>query len=943
MEDANKETVQKKKINYKKRVILVLIFIVLVSIFMFVKLRGEYLNILSIGENYIDVFTQTIKYQYMVFGINIAVLFFLIYFTTRFIKRGLKKFFEEDKIEMPKLPNKSVSLIAGAILSIITSPFMIEKTMLALNSAQFGIADPIFNIDIGYYIFTKPFIEMLLYYIIFVFIVLSIYIAIYYITVFNVYFDGINIETLKKNTVIKQIIFNIMVIALAIAGITFINSNNVIFEKSIDIGQDLVLYGGGLTDVTIKVWGYRIFAILIPIAVYFGISFIQKSQNKKAILAFATIPTYLVGMFVIMTLFQLIMVSPNELDKEKTYIQNNIDGTKQAYNIDIEEIEIAHTGTITNEQVIRNSNVLNNIPIVTKDVVLKNLEEYQTSTGYYAYRNISIAKYNINGTDEICYISPREIVSDNGRTYNSKTYEYTHGYGAIITSASTLDDSNNITYIQKGLDDNGPIKVEQPRIYFGLQTNQTIITNVNNNKEYDYPITSSTNAENVYDGLAGIKLNLLDRLILGIHTGDLKIAFNTNMNSESKVITNRNIIERAKTLMPYLMYDENPYMVITDTGRQVWVLDAYTISNSYPYSQESIIEKDGIRTRINYIRNSVKVLIDAYDGTMQFYITDRTDPIAMAYRNIYPNLFMDLDVQIPEDISEHMVYPQLLYNIQADMLSMYHNVQTEVLYRNDDLWDIARNTANRQSASSIGTKMDSYYTMLKTSDSNEEELGLVVPYTPYNKQNIIAYLVGTYENDNKLKLYKFNSDNNILGPMQLENQIEQDETISEELKALNVAGTRLIKDMIIVPIENTLLYVQPIYQVLLNESQVPTLRKVIVASGNKLAIGNNLQEAIERLVSQEASRIEIENTDDEEGLIEAIIKANNNLSESSANNDWELMGKDINRLQSLITQLEELISEKENTENIENTENTEIDSNLINESNIIINSTENQI
>ena len=937
MEDANKESVQKKKINYKKRVILVLIFIVLVSLFMFVKLRGEYLNILSIGENYIDVFTQTIKYQYMVFGINFAVLFFLIYFTTRFIKRGLKKFFEEDKIEMPKLPNKSVALIAGAILSIITSPFMIEKTMLALNSAQFGIADPIFNIDIGYYIFTKPFIEMLLYYIIFVFIVLSIYIAIYYITVFNVYFDGINIETLKKNTVIKQIIFNIMVIALAIAGITFINSNNVIFEKSIDIGQDLVLYGGGLTDVTIKVWGYRIFAILIPIAVYFGISFIQKSQNKKAILAFATIPTYLVGMFVIMTLFQLIMVSPNELDKEKTYIQNNIDGTKQAYNIDIEEIEIAHTGTITNEQVIRNSNVLNNIPIVTKDVVLKNLEEYQTSTGYYAYRNISIAKYNINGTDEICYISPREIVSDNGRTYNSKTYEYTHGYGAIITSASTLDDSNNITYIQKGLDDNGPIKVEQPRIYFGLQTNQTIITNVNNNKEYDYPITSSTNAENVYDGLAGIKLNLLDRLILGIHTGDFKIAFNTNMNSESKVITNRNIIERAKTLMPYLMYDENPYMVITDTGRQVWVLDAYTISNSYPYSQESIIEKDGIRTRINYIRNSVKVLIDAYDGTMQFYITDRTDPIAMAYRNIYPNLFMDLDAQIPEDISEHMVYPQLLYNIQADMLSMYHNVQTEVLYRNDDLWDIARNTANRQSASSIGTKMDSYYTMLKTSDSSEEKLGLVVPYTPYNKQNIIAYLVGTYENDNKLKLYKFNSDNNILGPMQLENQIEQDEAISEELKALNVAGTKLIKDMIIVPIENTLLYVQPIYQVLLNESQVPILKKVVVASGNKLAIGNNLQDAIEKLVSQEASRIEIENTDNEEGLIEAIIKANNNLSESSANSDWELMGKDINRLQSLIKQLEELINETENVEN------TEIDSDLVNENNTITNSIENQI
>lgn len=934
MEDASKEIVQKKKVNYKKRVILVLIFLVLVGIFMFVKLRGEYLNILSISENYIEVFTQTIKYQYMVIGINFVVLFFLIYFTTRYIKKGLKKFFEEDKIEMPKLPNKSIALIAGAILSIITSTFMVEKTMLVLNSAQFGIPDPIFNIDIGYYIFTKPFIEMILYYIIFVFAVLSIYIAIYYIAVFNIYFDGINIETLKKNTVIKQIIFNVMVIALAIAGLTFVNSNNVIFEKSIDIGSDIVLYGGGLTDVTIKVWGYRILAILIPIAIYFGIKYIIKSQNKKAVLAFGTIPTYLVGMFVIMTLFQLIMVSPNELDKEKAYIKNNIEGTKQAYNIDIEEIEIAHTGTITSEQVNKNNVVLSNIPIVTKDVVLKNLEEYQTSTGYYAYRNINIAKYNIDGAEEVCYVSPREIVSDNGRTYNSKTYEYTHGYGAIITSASKLDNSNNITYIQKGLDENGPIKVEEPRIYFGLQTNQTIITNVNNNKEYDYPITSSTNAENVYDGLAGIKLNLLDRLILGIHTGDLKIAFNTNMNEESKVITNRNIIERAKTLMPYLMYDENPYMVITDEGRQVWVLDAYTISNSYPYSQETIIEKDGIRTKINYIRNSVKVLIDAYDGTLEFYITDRTDPIAMAYRNIYPNLFMDLDAQIPENIAEHMIYPQLLYDIQAEMLSMYHNVQTEVLYRNDDLWDIARSTANKTTSSNIGTSMNSYYTMLKTTDSSEEKLGLVVPYTPYNKQNIIAYLVGTYEDDNKLKLYKFNSDSSILGPMQLENQIEQDEAISAEIKSLNVAGTKLIKDMLIVPIENTLLYVQPIYQVLLNESQVPILKKVVVASGNKVAIGNNLQEAIERLVSQEASRIEIENTDDEKGLIEAIIKANNNLSQSSANNDWELMGKDINRLQSLITQLEELMKE---------TEKNEPDVNIDTETNTITNTVENQI
>ena len=899
-----------KKSNYKFRVILVLLFIAIAGIYMFIRLRGEYLSILSIGQNYIEVFSKTIKYQYIVMGINFVILFLALYFTTVFIKKGLKKFFEEDKIEMPKLPNKSISLILGVILSIAVNPFIVEKIMLALNSAQFGIADPIFNIDIGFYIFNKPFIELILIYIILLFILLSIYIAIYYIIVFNRFFDGINLETLKKNTAIKQIIFNVMVIVFAISGLTFVGSYNVIFDKSIQTASDVYIYGGGLTDVTIKVWGYRILAVIMPIAVFVGIKFILKSQRRKAVTSLLTIPAFLVLLFIIMTGFQLIVVNPNELDREKEYIAKNIEYTKQAYNINIEEIELTNSGNLNSEQLEEYKTLFNNIPIITQNVILDSLEEYQTSTGYYSYRNVALAKYNIDNEETLCYIAPREIVSDNGRTYNTRTYEYTHGYGAIIASASKIDEDKNIVYIQKGLGGDNKINVTEPRIYFGLQTNQTIITNVNKNKEYDYPITSSTNAENVYEGAAGISLNWLDRLILGIHTGDINIVFNSNINENSKIITNRNIIKRATTLMPYFIYDENPYMVITSEGRQVWVLDAYITSNSYPYSQEALIEVDNVKNKINYIRNSVKVLIDAYDGTIKFYITDSTDPIVMAYRNIYPELFMDKDEKIPQEIAEHIVYPQFLYNVQAEMLNLYHNVQTEVLYRNDDVWSIAKTTANKVSTTGNGIAMPSYYTMVKTVNSEKEELGLVIPYTKYNKQNIVAYLVGEYNGDNVLKLYKFNSDSGVLGTMQLENQIEQDGVISNELSNLNVMGTKIIKNMIIVPVNNTLLYVEPVYQVLLNESQVPRLSKVIVASGNKIAIGNNIEEAIERLVSQEASRIEIENTEEEEGLIEAIIKANKNLEQSNSNNDWELIGKDITRLQALIKQLETLMEQK---------------------------------
>lgn len=370
--------------------------------------------------------------------------------------------------------------------------------------------------------------------------------------------------------------------------------------------------------------------------------------------------------------------------------------------------------------------------------------------------------------------------------------------------------------------------------------------------------------------------------------------------------------------MPYLMYDENPYIVITEEGKMVWVLDAYTTSNNYPYSQKTTIrETSTSKIELNYIRNSVKVLIDAYNGTIYFYITDRTDPIAMAYRNIYPDLFVDLGEEIPIDISQHFVYPEYLYNIQADIIARYHNVMPDVLYRSDDVWDVATYNAGKV-ITKTGTDISPYYTMVKTTNNNKSELGLVLPYTPKGRQNLISYLVGTYDNNSnsKLTIYKYQANSNIIGPMQLDTQIEQDETIKKEIETLNVNGTKVTKDMIIIPLDNNLLYVEPIYTQYINEQDaLPTLKKVIVASGNKVAIGNNLREALGKLVSQYAVDIEIENTDTIEDLINTIIKANNNLNTSNDSNDWEMIGKDVKRLQELIQKLETLVEEENKTKN----------------------------
>ena len=911
-EETKIKKVDKLELNKRKksktRIILVLLFLLLFAGISYIELRGSYLEYFELGQNYTNIFYTNLTYRYGIMAVNFVILYFILYFTNRGIKKGLKPFFEKEKKEIPKLPNKSLSLVISALVSFVTSSALMQKIMLIANGTSFGIQDPIFGLDIAYYMFQKSVIETLALYFVILFVGLSIYMALYYVIAFNRYFDGVDGKMLKESLFMKKLTRNALLIIIGIAILTVINTQNTMFGKILTVKKDLEIVGAGMTETTIKLWGYVIFAFVIIIFAYRALKYFKKGNTGKVLKNLAVIPGYLVVLFIVMVVFDLAFVSTNELDKEKEYIAENIKNTKNAYNINIEEKNIENSGTITSEEVEENANVINNIPVISKDAVSKTLENSQTVTGHYVYPNINIAKYNVNGKNQLVYVAPREI-TNSGRTYNNKTYEYTHGIGEIFTSAIESSQNGNIQYIQKdivGKDEK--INISEPRIYFGLETKETIATNTKNKNEYDYTDENGTDQVYSYNGQAGLQLGFLDRLILGIKKGDINLAFSGEITNESKILINRDVITRAKKALPYLIYDEEPYTVVTDEGKIVWVLDAYTVSSSYPYSQYTSIEHDGTKEKINYIRNSVKVIIDSYDGTMSYYITDRNDPIAMAYRNIYPSLFKELDEKIPEDISSHFVYPEFLYNVQAKILKVYHNVKPDVLYRADDVWDIAKFNSTK-STKSTGTYMEPYYTMVKTSDG--EQLGLVQIYTPDEKQNIISYLVGSNSNgNNELKLYKFSADSNIVGPMQLDKQLEEDEAISSELKSLNVTGTKLTKQMIAVPINNTILYVEPIYQTMLNESEVPVLKKVVVASGNKVAIGDNLTKALENLLSKYAVDIEVENTDDVEGLIEAIIKANKNLTQSNENNDWEMMGKDIKKVQELIDSLEK-VKEKE--------------------------------
>lgn len=893
----------------KTRMMIVLLFIVIFAIGTYISLRGTYLQYKELGENYVQAFFTNLSYKYIIFGVNFIFLYTLIYFTNRGIKKGLKTFFEKENKEMPKLLNKSIAFVASVIVSTFMSNILMKKILLCSSNASFGVTDPIFGFDIAFYMFQKPLIETLLIYLIGIIIGITIYMALYYVIIFNKYFDGVEGKMLRNSLLIKKLLRNIALIIICIGIYTAIGTTNISLSKMLTIknqnktSENIEIIGAGYTDNIIQRWGYLIFSVVIIVASLKAIKAFKNNDTSRVIKNLAIIPGYLIVMFFVIISFDLIFVNSNKLDKEKDYLENNIKYTKSAYNIDIEEESRENTGTITQTEVNENSDIINNIKLINSDVVLKTLDYNQTGTGYYSYRNANIAKYKVSGENKLVYISTREI-TNSGRTYNNKTYEYTHGKGQIVVDSTSTTEAGAINYIQKdvsGKDEQ--LGTTNSEIYFGLETNDIIATNTKNKKEYDYTDEDGLEHTSTYNGNAGLQLGFIDRLILGIKTGDLKLAFSSEITNDSKILINRNIIKRVKEAMPYLIYDEEPYTVVTEEGKIVWVIDAYTVSSEYPYSQYTTIEHDGIKEKINYIRNSVKVIIDAYDGTMRFYVTDKTDPIAMAYRNIYTTLFEDINTEIPQDISEHFVYPKYLYNVQAKLLKIYHNVKADILYRKDDLWDFAKYN-NTIITKSSGTVLKPYYTMFNL--NGKSEIGLIQVYTPDSKQNLISYLVGTTEgNANKLKLYKFTQDSNILGPMQLDNQIEQDEQISSEIKALNTTGTRVTKDMVVVPVNNTLLYVESIYQTMLNEeSKIPMLKKVVVASGNKVAIGDNLENALKNLLSKEASNIEVENTDDIDGLIEAIVKANKNLSESTNNKDWELMGSDIKKLQSLIDSLE---------------------------------------
>ena len=708
-------------------------------------------------------------------------------------------------------------------------------------------------------------------------------------------------------------------INVIIAGTVVVIMYNFLSHQDILIGDMLqkesikgaYLTGAGFLDVNIKLWIYRIISIVIIIAVYNFIRGIKKEESKKILFSIILIPAALIIVFIVNIAIDSIFLRGNDIDREKEYILQNIRATEEAYNINVENKEIAKGTDITSEKIKKDSELIEKLPMVTPDVVKETLEnntDNKEKKSLYKYGNPNLVK-NGNAYD---YLTTREI-DDKDKTLTNKIYKYTHGNFGILTSSSKVNKNGyllNVSEKFEGQELNGT-KIKEPRLYYGENTNSNAIVNAKDIKEYDYPTSTLTNKENNYNGKGGIKLSLLERIALAITKGSTELIFNNNIVENTKVLLNRQIIERAKKILPNIRYDKDPYLVTKDDGGLAWVIDGYTVTSRYPYSQKVSIEADkGGKERINFIRNSVKVVIDAYNGTVDFYVTDTTDPFISTIMKTYPTLFKNYN-ELSENIKKQMRYPQYLFDIQAKVLTTYHNSDVDNIYRADDRWEVAE-------VSGSGTRSStSMYTLLKKGD--ELKPAIITTYTPEKRKNIVSYLVGQTENGaNKLTMYRY-IEKSELSLSFIDTQIEKDEKVQKEMRELTTLGTELKTVRILLPYEDTTLYIKSIYQVFLNEDSVPVLKKVIVANKGKVGIGNTLKEAMQRMLTENAIDIDVRDLANEDELKDAIIKQNKTLKDVMKQGDFEYTGKDIQRLIKLVDQLEEVSKEKKKKTNIEKT------------------------
>ena len=727
------------------------------------------------------------------------------------------------------------SLVLGVLAGYLSATALWQNILLFLQQTPAGVTDPVFGRDISFYFFSLSLFET-------VYALAFLFLAVIFL--FNLlmtfYLQGFSKQTFQLMG--KRIIyFTVAFVLLLIAGFQ-LQAANLLYA------QDGAVLGAGYTDLHVTLPMYYIAsAACVLTAVCLLAALKKKSAKIAAVGPIALAAVLLIGGLAA-TGVQNFIVQPAEIAKEQPYITNNIEMTNKAYGLDdIKEMEFSGSGTLTATDLQEEMDTIKNIRLIDYRPTITVFNQLQSMRLYYKFVDVDIDRYDISGTQQQVYLSARELdqssLDDSAQTWVNKYLKYTHGYGAVVTPVNQVTSQGQPEMWVENIPPSTTIpelEITRPEIYYGQLTNDYVIVNTEE-PEFDYPIGDS-NAQSQYEGDAGIPMNFVNKTLFAMDRSNYKILFSNLITSDSKILLNRNILDRVEKIAPFLTFDSDPYLVVQDGGL-VWVIDAYTSTDKYPYAAK-VTNRESIFYGQNYIRNSVKATVNAYTGETSFYIVDKTDPLVNSYAKVFPGLFKPLD-EMPENLREHLKYSTTLFEVQTEIYQQYHMKNPTVFYNKEDVWSIANEIYGSET-----TKMESYFVNMRLPGSDELEFLLMRPFTPTQKQNMVSWLAARNDDENygELVLFKFPKQTTIYGPMQVEARISNDSEISQNLNLWDQQGSSVIRsNLLVVPIKESILYIEPIYLTMNSENSLPEVVRIVVAYQDKIVMEKTLDEALSKL------------------------------------------------------------------------------------------------
>ena len=703
-----------------------------------------------------------------------------------------------------------------------------EVVLRFFNRQSFGTTDPVFFKDVAFYVFSLPFLELVRGWVITAIVFSLIAAAATY---------AIGYLTQKKAfDYARPVLIHGGVLVVAIAGLSAMSYWLGIWD--LVYSPRGAVFGAGYTDMHAQLpaqWA------LVAATVLLGVLIIVALIRRKVRWVLYGLGVWMVLSIVvgqvIPGLMQRLQVQPNELQLETEYIGYNIEATREAFGLTKIEEQPYPADTMPSLQDIQdNPRTIENIRLWDHKPMLDTYTQIQSFRTYYDFLDIDVDRYTIDGDYRQVMLAARELSKEKlpteAQTWVNRTLQFTHGYGIAMSPVNEVEEGGLPALWVKDIPPSGIFDITRPQIYYGEKTDDYVIVGAKA-QEFDYPMGDS-NVYGSYEGTGGVPIgSILRRALYAWELSDFNILISGQMTSDSRLLYHRDVIERVHNITPFLSVDDDPYIVTID-GRLVWILDCYTTSTRYPYSEP-------LENGVNYIRNSVKAVVDAYDGTVDYYVVDSEDPLLQTYSAIFPDLFQPLD-SMTEELRAHLRYPVDMFSIQSSVYRSYHMQDPRVFYNKEDLWAVPK-----EIYSGAQQLTEPYYIIMRLPEAEEEEFLIMLPFTPANKNNTIGWLAARCDGDNygRLIAYLFPKERLIYGPSQIENRIQQDTVITEQLALWSRGGSQVIRgNLLVIPIGDSTIYVESVF-LQADAGGLPELKRVIVAAGDEIAMEPTLAEALE--------------------------------------------------------------------------------------------------